>query len=249
MIMKTIIVFLMSTFLFGCSGDFAMKRPRLSLFVGIDVSGSFYNSGQYEEAIDFLSYYLHGHLNEMGELKPLKSLFVGSIGGDTGEEVKSFRPIHDFQGKSVDKIKEDLKEWFPKSDALTDFSTFFKSVATISKKRNLSLAPITIMLVTDGLPDVPGVEGDAIDQVDLSELEYLSRNVTVRLLYPDPTNAHKWETVIPRKRVRMWTVDREVMQGWKNQLVDNGGPSGQQKLWKWIRDNIDFRVRRGAPVR
>lgn len=244
--MKRISFLLLAVFLTGCLGEQVARKPRMALFVGIDVSGSFYNSGLYDDAIDFLSRYLHGHLNQKGELKPLKNLFVGSIGGQRGDEPKSFRPIHDFEGKSIEALQASLKEWFPKSDFLTDFNVFFKQVAAISKKRNLALSPITILLLSDGIPDFPGKKGDTFRNIDLKGLEYLSRRVTVRLLYASPVISDKWETTIPRRRVRMWTVDRDVMAGWKNQLVEG---EDQEKFWTWIQDNVNYRVRRASPIK
>jgi len=241
-------VLIISVVLTGCVGDGTTHRARQSLFVGIDVSGSFYNSGRFEEAIEFLSYYLYGHLHRAGDLKPLKSLFVGSVGGKVGDEVKSFRPIHDFENKTVDEIKADLIEWFPKSDTLTDFNVFFKSVENIAKKRNLALAPITILLLSDGKPDFPGIEGDPIANVDMSGLEYLSRNVTVRLLYAGPVESNKWEVDIPRKRVRMWTADQKIMEGWKQHLDPALPVEKQDELWRWVKDNIDYRVRRSSSL-
>jgi hypothetical protein len=74
-------------------------------------------------------------------------------------------------------------------------------------------------------------------------LEYLSRSVTVRLLYATPTICVAWERDIERRRVRMWTVDQDVMGGWRDQLGSdvNGGTS--ERLWRWVSDNVDFRVR------
>ena len=52
-----------------------------------------------------------------------------------------------------------------------------------------------------------------------------------------------WERDIERRRVRMWTVDLDVMGGWHEQLeADVNGASGDN-LWRWVSDNVDFRVR------
>jgi hypothetical protein len=236
-------------FLCALGGPVAARTPQGALFVGIDVSGSFYKKGGvYEDALDFLAHYLYGHLHEAGGLEPLKALFVGTVGGAFEDETKAFRPIHDFQDKSVDRIHDDLMAWFPKSDRITDFNTFFRQVAIIAQKRNLALTPITIVLLSDGLQDMPGMTGrsDTFSSIDLSPIEYLSRRVTVRLLYASPVASNRWETVIPRKRVRMWTVDQQVMAGWRSQLEPGASIDKQEKFWKWVQDNIDFRVR---PVR
>ena len=231
----------------GCSSE-AGRRPSASIFVGIDVSGSFHASGDYDSAIEFLSHYLYGHLAGKGELNPVKTLYVGSIGGRQTEETKSFYPIHDFQGKEPGQIHFDLRNWFPKSDKYTDFNIFFRQVAGIAQKRNLALSPIEIILLTDGIPDSP-VEGEVPAQrgryelIDLSSLEFLSRKVTVRLLFPAPMVATAWDTKLQRQRVRMWAVDDKVMSGWKAQLDREKPHDQQEKLWKWIVDNVDYRVR------
>lgn len=233
----------------GCFGDAggSARRPREALFVGVDVSGSF--APYREDALDFLAYYIHGRLNGYGKLAPLKALFVGAIGGDAseGDDPKSFRPIQAFEGKSVDQIRADLKAWFPRADRVTDFSVFFKQAATIAQKRNLAMSPISVTVISDGIPALPGAEGAAevgrYDKINLEPLEFLSRKVTVRLLYGEPRTCSKWEADIKRTRVRMWTVDAAVMTGWKGQLEDGRPLAQQERLWNWISENVDYRVR------
>jgi len=77
----------------------------------------------------------------------------------------------------------------------------------------------------------------------VSPLEYLSRSVTVRLLYGSPTSSVAWERDIKSRRVRMWTVDEQVMSGWREQLDPSLSTDIQDHLWSWIEDNVDFRVR------
>ena len=232
----------------ACVPEGTEQPPRMVLFVGIDVSGSFQNTGNYNDALRFTAHYIYGHMNELGELEKPAVLFVGSIGGERPGQTKSFHPIHDFEGKTVDEIDADLHEWFEPDDAFTDFNVFFGRVADFVQRQNLTLKPITILVVSDGVPDVTS-RADADDRyrtIDLDPLEYLSRNVTVRLLYPNPEVAVRWEQDVPRKRVRMWTVDDEVMVGWRSQ-ISLGAPVDQQDLlWKWIRENVDFRVRRSV---
>jgi hypothetical protein len=43
--------------------------------------------------------------------------------------------------------------------------------------------------------------------------------------------------------VRLWTQDDQVMVGWRTQLAVGEPPEAQDKLWSWINDNVDFRVR------
>jgi len=103
-----------------------------------------------------------------------------------------------------------------------------------------------VVLVTDGVPDTPAAKNDSLGKykrIDVSKLEYLSKNVTVRVLYPRPTIAVRWEKQVPRHRVRMWTVDDEVMDTWKKHYHSGESADQQTELWKWIADNVDFRVR------
>lgn len=203
--------------------------PRQTLFIGIDVSGSFQKDGAYDDAMAFAARYIHGRLNGLGELEEPRALFVGSIGGETPGEPQAFHPIHDFEGKSPEEIEADLREWFAPDDRFTDFNAFFRRAATLVKRQNLVLAPVTLVLLTDGIPDL-GALPDGVDeseryaQIDLEPLEYLARNVTIRVLYPDPTVAVAWERQVPRDRVRMWTVDEVVMRGWREQLREPPAP-------------------------
>lgn len=223
-------------------------KPRTTLFIGVDASGSFKNSGYYENAMTFLAHYIYGHLNELGGLEKPKTLFVASVGGKSLREPKTFHPIHDFEGKTIAQIEADLRSWYPPSDTLTDFNPFFQEVARITKERNLVLSPITLMIVTDGIPDptASGVKAGSravYEQINLNPLEYLSRNVTLRLAYVSPKVGDQWRTHVPRKRVRLWIVDAEVMKGWKDQMKPDVDTAKQVRFWKWLRDNVDFRVR------
>lgn len=228
----------------GCAPSQSEAPPKSTLIVGVDVSGSFRQS--YEDAIDFAAYYLYGHLNGLGELQVPTTLFVTSVGGERPGEMKAFHPIHDFQGKSVEQIAASLRDWYPLGDAHTDFNPFFDRTATHVKRQNLVLVPLNIVLLSDGLPDTPASAGDTLGpyaRISLGPLEYLSRSTTVRLLYPTPTIAVRWERAVERRRVRLWTQDAQVMAGWRAQLVPGQPPEAQDKLWVWIRDNVDFRVR------
>ena len=232
----------------GCGLEPAERKPRATLFIGVDTSGSFHRTGSYDDAMKFLAHYIYGHLNELGDLEPPRELFVAAIGGDDPDEPKSFHPIHDFTGKGIAEIEEDLRAWFAPDDSLTDFNPFFEQVARIVKDRSLALRPITLMVVTDGVPDfsVPGAEAGSeamYSQIDLSSLEYLSRRVTLRLTYISPKSGNHWRKFVPRQRVRLWTVDAEVMRGWREQVDPGTKLAAQERLWKWIHDNVDYRVR------
>ena len=222
------------------------RRARSTLVLGIDVSGSFEATGNYNDAIEFASHYLYGHLSGLGELAVPSAVFVGSVGGENPGETKSFQPIHAFQGKSPEEIAAVLREQFPSRDGFTDFNAFFDRVATLVKRQGLILAPLNIVLLTDGIQDLTARSGSEsrFATIDLGPLEYLSRSVTVRLLYATPTVSVAWEREVDRRRVRMWTVDHEVMLGWREQLeYDLNGDGAEENLWKWVQDNIDFRVR------
>ena len=222
-------------------------KPRQTLFIGLDTSGSFRNAG-YHDAVTFLAYYIYGHLHELGGLARVRDLFVAAIGGKDSNEPKAFHPIHDFAGKATGQIEADLRAWFPPSDTLTDFNAFFRQVSRIAKERNLVLTPITVMVVSDGVPDVPipNVKTGSpamYKQIDLSALEYLSKNVTLRLIYASPKVGDNWRKFVPRQRVRLWTVEAEVMKGWHEQIKLGIEPAAQEGFWKWVRENVDYRVR------
>lgn len=222
------------------------RVARSTLVLGIDVSGSFTTRGRYESSIDFAANYLYAHLHGLGGLKQPTAVFVGSVGGDKPQETKAFQPIHTFQNMSVEQIAAYLRKEYPARDGLTDFNPFFDRVATLVKRQNLVLSPINIVMLTDGVPDTPSDRNDSLSKykkIDVSKLEYLSKNITVRVLYPRPTVAVHWEKQIPRRRVRMWTVDDEVMSTWRKHYRAGAPPSEQAELWKWIEDNVDFRVR------
>jgi hypothetical protein len=228
----------------ACAPSQSAGPPRNTLVMGIDVSGSFRR--HYDDAIDFAAQYLYAHLNELGGLRAPTAVFVGSVGGASAGEVKSFHPIHDFQGRSASQIAADLRGWFPPQDNVTDFNTFFDRAATLVKRQNLVLSPINVVILSDGLPDVPATPDDSLGpfrQVSVAPLEFLSRSTTVRLLYPTPSTAVKWERGVERRRVRLWTVDAQVMAGWRQQVTPETSPDAQPDLWKWINDNINFRVR------
>ncbi len=231
----------------GCTPASDSPRvPKYTMVIGIDVSGSFLRSGRYDDAVRFAAHYIYAHLNGFGDLRVPSAVFVGSVGGTRPGEAKTFHPIHDFQGKNPEQIDADLRVWFPPEDNLTDFNTFFLQVSDLVKQRGLILSPLNVVLFSDGIPDLTADEEatNRYSTLDVSPLEYLSRSVTVRLLYPDPTVAADWRRSVPRQRVRLWTQDAEVMDGWTAQLQANLTLEEQDGLWNWISDNVDFRVRR-----
>jgi hypothetical protein len=243
-------VLLAASALSACSPPQDSTRvARSTLVIGIDVSGSFENKGRYESSIDFAANYLYAHIHGLGGLKQPTAVFVGSVGGEKPGESKSFQPIHTFQKMSVPEIAAYLRKEYPSRDGLTDFNPFFERVATLVKRQNLVLSPLNIVMLTDGIPDTPSLKNDSLSKykkINVSALEYLSKNTTLRILYPRPTVAVHWERNVPRRRVRMWTVDDEVMATWRTHHRAGAPPENQAELWKWISDNVDFRVRSGV---
>lgn len=253
----------------GCTpAEDARARPRYVMVVGVDVSGSFRESERWEDALDFLAHYLYGHLRDAGGLREPSALFVGPVGGDRPGQAQGFHPIHDFRGKDPDEIAADLRSWFGGEDRLTDFNAFFRRVGELARKRGLALAPMDVVILTDGAPDMrlaradtasgarasaagagpaasaaAGPSGAAYRAIDLDPLEYLSHSLTVRLLYPEPAVAAAWERNVERNRVRLWTADATVMSGWRAQADADSTAGGGARLWRWIEDNVDHPVR------
>ncbi len=226
------------------------KPANWTMVVGIDVSGSFRDARLYDDAVEFISYYIYAHLNGLGGLRVPTALFVSSVGGVRAGEPKSFHPINDFEGRSVEQIAADLRTWFPQTDPYTDFNAFFERVAGLVKERGLVLAPLNVVVLSDGVPDVPPGTHLAANQnpytrINLSPLEFLSRSVTVRLLYASPTVGDNWKRQIKHKRVRMWAQEAQVMAGWHKQFKPGVPLAQQDDLWKWVQDNVDFRARGG----
>jgi hypothetical protein len=223
--------------------------PKSTLVIGLDVSGSFRQSGVYDDAVTFAAHYIYGHMKGLGDLRVPTAVFVGSMGGERPGEAKTFHPIQDLTGKSIPQIAADLRAWFPETDPITDFNAFFERISVHVRRQNLVLAPLNIVMFSDGVPDYPTrrrMPSESLyARVDVSPLEYLSRSVTVRLLYAEPTVAQKWERLVNRKRVRIWTQDSEVMMGWERHNIPGVPAEAQDSLWSWVGNIVDFRVRRG----
>jgi hypothetical protein len=217
--------------------------------IGLDVSGSFRKSGKFDDAIEFASLYIYAHMKGFHDLKRPTDVFVGTMGGQKTGEAKTFHPIQDLTGKSAAQIEASLRAWFPETDPITDYNAYFERVAVHVQRQNLGLAPLSIVMFSDGVPDMPGVKGDDLyRRIKVEPLEYISRSVTVRLLYASPKVAQRWEKYVPRKRVRLWTQDADVMQGWRRHKVASAPMERQDSLWSWIKNVVDFRVRRGKAL-
>lgn len=241
---------LLSIALWGCNLE-GEQEPRMSLFIGVDISGSFINSGHYDESLDFLARYIYAHLNGLGELEEPKELYVSSIGGAKPGEPKSFHPIQTFEHLEVDEVREKLDEMFPKdkTNPFTDFNAFFEQVAQTMRNKNLVLRPVSVVMISDGIPDSPDVkagEGETVYRnVELGPLEKLSRNISIRLLYTTPTVGKSWQTEIPRRRVKIWTQNADVMTSWNDSTMyrPDSALATQERWLDWTKDNVDFGVR------
>lgn len=226
----------------------AAKTGRLVLFIGVDISGSFMNGRDFDDSIEFLAYYIHAHLHGLGGLEIPHSMFVGTIGGVNKGEAKTLFPIQTFQDRSVEEIEAQLRFLFPrkKENPFTDFNAFFAQVAEMVDSKKLIMKPISIVLVTDGKPDLGGASRLAkFRSIKLKPLESLSRNITLRVLYTDAVTAKSWRDEVPRKRVKVWTQDAVVMTEWNSPktLIPGRAPAQQQKFFAWVKDNVDFQPR------
>jgi hypothetical protein len=233
----------------ACSRPENAPPPRSTLVVGIDVSGSFRRTPYFNDAIDFAALYIYGHLHGVGELRQATDIFVGSLGGERPGQPKTFHPIQDLTGKTPEEIGASLRAWFPETDPITDYNGFFDRLSVHIRRQNLVLAPLNVVMFTDGLPDFPGAgrlsTEERFRRVDMSPLEYLSRSVSVRVLYVRPTVAQNWERLVKRQRVRIWTQDADIMGGWRRHVIPGAPLAQQDSLLSWMEKIVDFRVRRG----
>ena len=231
----------------GCNLTTENSKPRLSLFIGVDISGSFKSTKYFEDSLDFLAYYIYCHLNGLGDLEVPNVLFVSSIGGAKANEPKTFFPIQSFTNKSIPEIREKLREIFPRnvSNPFTDYNAFFEQVAQTVKNKNLVLRPISIVMLSDGIPDVKVDGGTDYNSIRVAPLERLARNVTIRLLYTTAVVGMNWQTKVKRRRVKMWTQDAEVLKSWKDPkiLLVEREIENQDYFFSWLKDNVDFGVR------
>jgi len=226
----------------------APKAGRLVMFIGVDISGSFMSTRDFDDSIEFLAHYIHAHLNGLGGMEIPNSMFVGSIGGVKKGEAKTLFPIQTFQDRSIEEIEAQLRILFPRKqeNPFTDFNAYFAQVAEMVDAKKLILKPISVVLITDGRPDLGGMSRSAkFRSIKLKPLENLSRNITLRILYTDAVTAKSWRDEVPRKRVKVWTQDAIVMAEWKSPktLIPGRAPAAQQKFFSWVKDNVDFQPR------
>jgi hypothetical protein len=244
---SVVILIIFVLILSGCNLSMENSKPRLSMFVGVDISGSFKNTPYYDDSLEFLSYYIYGHMNGLGGMDIPNVLYVSSIGGAKANEPKTFYPIQSFENKTIPEIREKLKEIFPKNvtNPFTDYNAFFEQVAHTVKNKNLVLRPISIVMLSDGIPDVKKEGGKDFGSIRVEPLERLARNVTVRLLYTSAVVGRDWQTMVKRRRVKVWTQDAEVLLSWKDPkiMLPDKQMEEQEYFFSWVKDNVDFGVR------
>ena len=219
----------------------ASRRSAPTLFVAVDATGTLAHE-RYDDAMAFLAWYVHGRVNGLGGLPVPGDLVVTAVASTSEAPVRS---VEDFVGRSVAEIEADLRAWFPPGDGPRDFTAFFRRVARTVAERHLVLTPITVLVLTDGVPGKRAA-ASAYREIDLRPLDFLARRITVRLAWTSPPVAERWRSLAQRARVRLWTVDQEVMKSWRAQLAPDAPPAGQGRLWQWVRETIDVRVRRGT---
>jgi hypothetical protein len=238
--------------LISCKPPDNAPPPRSTLVVGLDVSGSFRQTPYFNEAVDFAALYIYAHLHGLNGLKQATDIFVGSLGGERPGQPKTFHPIQDLTEKTPDEIAASLRAWFPETDPITDYNGFFERLSVHIRRQNLVLAPLNVVMFTDGLPDFPGAGKLTTEarfgKVDMSPLEYLSRSVSLRVLYVRPQVAQNWERLVPHKRVRIWTQDADIMKGWRRHQLAGVPMEQQDSLLSWMNKIVDFRVRRGKII-
>jgi len=246
-ITSSLIIVLFLVYSQGCGLHVENSKPRLSMFIGVDISGSYKSTRYFNDSLDFLSYYIYSHLNGLGGLEIPNVLYVSSIGGAKANEPKTFYPIQSFEKKSVAEIRQKLAEIFPRqvSNPFTDYNAFFEQVAQTVKNKNLVLRPISVVMVTDGIPDVKKEGTTDFRSIHVAPLEKLARNVTIRLLYTSAVTGRDWQTKVSRRRVKIWTQDAEVLRSWKDPhiLMPEKEIDDQDYFFAWLKDNVDFGVR------
>ncbi len=110
---------------------------------------------------------------------------------------KPFYPIQTFQHQSISQIEAKLFGIFPTTDnnKYTDYDAFFEQIANFVRSKKLVLKPISIVMVTDGVPDAPKREGkDDYRSIRLQALENLARDITLRVLYTSAVVGMNWRT-------------------------------------------------------
>ena len=249
-LLPLVLLLLLTACPFGKSGSSGgAGNGRAVYFIGVDISGSFMQSKYFDDSLRFLAHYIYAHLNGLGGLTKPGSLFVGSIGGDKADEPKTFFPIQTFENRSIKEIENQLKKIFPKKkgNPFTDYNAFFEQISVFVRNKKLVLKPITIVMLSDGIPDAPKKNGKHdYRSFKLKTLENLARDITIRVLYTSAVVGLNWQDKVPRQRVKVWTQDANVMTYWKDSKIMVPGKKfeEQDRFFAWVKDNVDFRVPR-----
>ena len=243
------IIFLISSLLLltacpssSTSNGGSSSSSRLVQFIGVDISGSF--KRHRKDALRFTARYIYAHLHGLGKAKVPKALFVGSIGGARPNEPKTFYPIEVFKYKNVKQIERKLMQIFPRAtNPMTDYNAFFNQIKAYAQQHKLTMKPISIVLLTDGIPDTKTKGKHDYCSFNLKPLELLSNNITVRVLYTSAGTGLKWQQHVPRTRVRVWTQDANVMKMWKSPDIMQKGKklAKQDRFLDWLANNVDFK--------
>ncbi len=67
--MKRAALLALSLMAVGCAPKKGSPPPRSTLVVGLDISGSFRKSGQFDDALHYAALYIYGHINALGARK------------------------------------------------------------------------------------------------------------------------------------------------------------------------------------
>ena len=105
------------------------------------------------------------------------------------------------------------------------------------------MKPISIVLLTDGIPDTKKNGKHDYRSFNLKPLELLSNNITVRVLYTSAQTGLMWQQKVPRQRIRIWTQDANVMKMWNSSdiMLRNKKLEDQERFLSWLAKNVDFK--------
>jgi len=180
----------------ACSPSEKATTPRSTLVIGLDISGSFRRNPSFNGAIEFAALYIYGHLNGVGGLQPNTAIFVGELGGERPGQAKVFHPIQISRAKRPRRLRRTCARGSPRRpDHRLQRVLPARRLAREAQQPGPIAAQRRALLGRRA--DFPGAGRISLDdrykRVDMSALEFLSRNVTVRLLYADPPIAQLWE--------------------------------------------------------
>jgi len=243
------VVGLLALGLLACKPPADTPPPRSTLVVGLDISGSFRKSGQFDPAMRYASLYIYAHVNALGGLKQATDVFVGFFGWRARRTTQNV-PSHSGSERQVAGGNRGRPaSLVPRRGSDHRFQRLLPADRRPHQAAKPGPGSVEHRDVFRRCPRFPGAGRLPAPQlyakIDVSPIEYLSRNVTIRLLYAQPTVAQNWEKLVPRNRVKIWTQDEQVMAGWRRHEVAGVPLDRQDSLWSWTQQIVDFRVRRG----